>query len=64
MQVLHHPDDQASELDARLTEAGVPHQMIMVPDIGHTFSLETWRRKPLPQDLRPVVTGFFNEHLK
>jgi len=38
--------------------------MIMVPDIGHTFSLETWRRKPLPQDLRPVVTGFFNEHLK
>jgi acetyl esterase/lipase len=56
--------DQASELDAQLTKAGVPHQTIMVPDIGHTFNLETWRRKPLPQDLRPVVTGFFNEHLK
>jgi acetyl esterase/lipase len=56
--------DQATELDARLTEIGVPHQLIMLPDVGHTFYLNSWRRKPLPQDLRPVVIEFFDEHLK
>jgi acetyl esterase/lipase len=56
--------DQATELDALLTEAGVPHQLIMLPDIGHTFYLDTWRRKPLPRDLRPVVIEFFDKYLK
>ena len=56
--------DQATELAARLKEVGATHEIIMVPDVGHTFDLQTWRRKPLPQDLRPVVTGFFDKHLK
>lgn len=56
--------DQATELASKLKEAGVDHELILIDGIGHTFDLQTWRRKPLPQDLRPVVTGFFHKHLK
>ncbi|MGB7156958.1 MAG: alpha/beta hydrolase [Tepidisphaeraceae bacterium] len=56
--------DQATELAARLKEVGAEHQIMMIDGIGHTFDLQTWRRKPLPQDLRPVVAGFFDKHLK
>jgi acetyl esterase/lipase len=56
--------EQSVELDRKLTTAGVEHQLILLPGIGHTFDLEQWQRKPLPQDLRPVVLGFFEKHLK
>lgn len=56
--------DQSKELDRKLTEAGVEHQLILIPGVGHTFDLQTWNRKPLPQDLRPAVVGFFDKHLK
>ena len=56
--------DQATQLAARLKEAGVAHEILLLDGVGHTFDLQTWRRKPLPQDLRPVVTGFFDRHLK
>ena len=56
--------DQSVELDKKLAAAKVPHQLILVPGIGHTFDLETWNKKPLPQDLRPVVVAFFDKYLK
>ena len=56
--------DQATELAAKLKEAGVEHEIHMIPGIGHTFDFETWNRKPLPQDLRPIVLAFFDKHLK
>lgn len=56
--------DQSSELARVLAEHGVEHQLLLLPDVGHTFDLEKWGRKPLPQDLRPVVLGFFDKHLK
>jgi acetyl esterase/lipase len=56
--------DQALELDRTLTDHGVEHQLLLIPGIGHTFDLQHWNRKPLPQDLRPVVTSFFDQHLK
>jgi acetyl esterase/lipase len=56
--------DQATELAARLKEVGAEHEIMMIEGVGHTFDLQAWRRKPLPQDLRPVVTGFFDKHLK
>jgi len=56
--------DQATQLDAKLTSAGVEHQLIRLDGIGHTFDLQKWRGKPLPQDLRPIVTEFFDRHLK
>jgi acetyl esterase/lipase len=56
--------NQATELAARLKENGVEHELIMLDGIGHTFDLQTWNRKPLPRDLRPVVIEFFDKHLK
>jgi acetyl esterase/lipase len=56
--------DQSKELDAKLTERGVEHQLIWLEGIGHTFDLQKWKGKPLPRDLRPVVIEFFDKHLK
>ena len=56
--------DQAKELDATLSKAGAEHQLVLVEGIGHTFDLQSWRHKPLPEDLRPTVIGFFDKHLK
>ncbi len=56
--------DQSNDLDTRLTALKREHQLILIPGIGHTFDLEKWNGKPLPMDLRPVVTAFFDKHLK
>lgn len=56
--------EQSIALDKRLTELGVPHELILLPGIGHTFDLETWSGKPLPVDLRPAVIAFFDRHLR
>jgi dienelactone hydrolase len=56
--------EQSVELDRTLTALGVEHELILIPGVGHTFDLQQWQRKPLPQDLRPVVVGFFDKHLK
>ena len=56
--------DQATELAAKLKEAGAVHEIMMIEGVGHTFDLETWRKQPLPRDLRPVVIDFFDRHVK
>ncbi len=50
--------DQATSFAAALAAAGVPHELVLVPEAGHAFDL-----RPLEQDLRPVVLGFFDKHL-
>ena len=68
--ILHGTKDttvdrgQSDELAARLKEAGVEHRLFIVEDAGHTFDLQTWARKPLTTDLRPMVVGFFDKHLR
>ena len=56
--------DQSIELDKKLTAFGVEHQLILLEGTGHTFDLQTWNKKRLPKDLRPIVTEFFDKHLK
>jgi acetyl esterase/lipase len=56
--------DQSSELAGKLKEVGVEHQLIMLPDTGHTFDLKTWKGKPLPVDIESAVVGFFDRYLK
>ena len=56
--------EQSVELDRVLTERGVPHELVLLDGIGHTFALETWNKRPLPRDLRPVVLGFLARHLR
>jgi acetyl esterase/lipase len=54
---------QSEELDRALTARGVPHELVMVAGAGHTFDWETWNKKPLSRDLRPVALAFFAKYL-
>ena len=53
------PMEQSKVLDAALTKAGIEHQLVFVEGAPHSFHLE-----PKQQDLRPLVIGFFDKHLK
>ena len=55
---------QAEELAQVALERGAPHQLILVEEAGHTFDLQTWAKKPLKRDLRPVVLAFLAKNLK
>lgn len=46
-------------LAAALQAAGVEHHLEIIPDAPHSFHLE-----PKQRDLRPLVLGFFEKHLK
>lgn len=46
-------------LAAALKQAGVRHQLVIIPDAPHTFHLQ-----PKQRDLRPLVLEFLNQHLK
>jgi acetyl esterase/lipase len=56
--------EQSVELAAVLKKNGVPHELHLIDGIGHTFDLQTWSKKPLPQDLRPVFLKFLERHLR
>jgi acetyl esterase/lipase len=55
---------QAEELARVLQENKVPHQLHLIDGIGHTFAFQTWGKKKLPQDLRPLVFAFLDHHLR
>jgi len=55
---------QAEELDRVARERGAAHELLILDRVGHTFDLQTWAKKPLPQDLRPVFLAFLAKHLK
>jgi acetyl esterase/lipase len=42
-----------------LTKAGVVNELVIIPGAPHTFDLQ-----PKQRDLRPVVLGFFDKHLR
>ena len=56
--------EQAKELARKLEARGVEHQLALLEGVGHTFDLQGWQHKPLPQDVRSMVVGFFDKHLK
>jgi acetyl esterase/lipase len=56
--------EQAKELAAKLKEHGVENQLVLLENVGHTFDLQGWQHKPLPLDVRSMVVGFFDKHLK
>jgi len=55
---------QAEELDRMARERGARHELVLLERAGHTFDLETWQRKPLERDLRPVLLEFLARHLR
>lgn len=54
---------QSVELARVLEEHGVAHELVLMDGIGHAFDFETWRRKPLPRDMRAAVTSFLTKRL-
>ncbi len=55
---------QAEELHRVARERGARHELVLLERAGHTFDLETWQRKPLERDLRPVLLEFLARHLR
>lgn len=51
--------EQSRVFAAALEKAGIEHELVIVEGAPHTFHLQ-----PKEMDLRPVVIGFFNRHLK
>ena len=51
--------EQSKLLDAALEKAGVEHQLVIVEGAPHSFHME-----PKQKDLRPLMIGFFDKHLK
>ena len=50
---------QSERFAAALKKAGVTHDLVLVKDAPHSFHLQ-----PKQADLRPLVLGFFDKHLK
>lgn len=50
---------QSITLDAKLKAAGVEHEFVTIEGAPHSFTLQ-----PEQHDLRPVVLGFLDKHLK
>ncbi|MBI5396948.1 MAG: alpha/beta hydrolase [Verrucomicrobia bacterium] len=50
---------QSEKFAAALKKAGAEHQLVIVEGGPHSFHLQ-----PKQQDLRPLVLGFFDKHLK
>lgn len=55
---------QAEELARVARERGASHELLLLDNVGHTFDLQTWAKKPLPTDLRPVMLAFLAKHMK
>jgi acetyl esterase/lipase len=55
---------QSEELARVLKERGVPHELVLVDDVGHTFAWEMWGKKKMSRDLRPVALQFLAKHMK
>jgi len=51
--------DQSQGLADALQRAGTRHELVIIPDAPHSFHLQ-----PTQRDLRPLVLGFFDRHLK
>ena len=44
--------------------SGASHELLLLDGVGHTFDLQTWSKKPLPRDLRPVMLEFLAKNMK
>ena len=50
---------QSETLAAALKSVGAPHELMILRGAPHSFDLQ-----PMQRDLRPLVIGFFDKHLK
>jgi acetyl esterase/lipase len=55
---------QSEELDRVLEQNGVPHELVFIEGVGHTFAWQMWGKKKMARDLRPLALKFLEQHLK
>jgi acetyl esterase/lipase len=55
---------QAQELASVLEAKGVEHELVLLDGVGHTFTFETWNKKPLPRDVKTLALRFLERHLR
>ena len=55
---------QAEELDRVARERGARHELVLIDGVGHTFDWETWRKSPLPRDVKSTALAFLARHMK
>lgn len=69
MLIAHGKNDQSEdyhqsvELDQMLTAKGVPHELVLLENMGQGFGLTSRRGHLLPRDLRPVILAFLSKYL-
>jgi acetyl esterase/lipase len=54
---------QSVALADTLRAHGVPHDLLLLDGVGHTFDFEGWNQRPLPRDMRAEVLAFLARHL-
>ncbi|MBL9143498.1 MAG: alpha/beta hydrolase [Verrucomicrobiaceae bacterium] len=65
LMIMHGTADKTVDLDqsrlmaAACEKAGIEHELVIIEGAPHTFHMQ-----PKQKDLRPVMIGFFNKHLK
>jgi dienelactone hydrolase len=57
------PDSHATILAKLLVKANVPHRLVRLDGIGHTFSLTAANGRPLPEDVKGICISFLRDHL-
>ncbi len=55
---------QSVRMKEVLDRAGVYNELILLEGVGHSFSMQMWREKPLPPMVRQRVLAFFDRQLK
>lgn len=54
---------QSRELAAALSAAGVVHELVLLPEAGHTYDLEKWNGRALTTDLADALRRFLERQL-
>ena len=55
---------QSVRMKETLDRAGVYNELVLLEGVGHAFSLQKWREKPLPPMVRQRVLAFFDRQLR
>jgi acetyl esterase/lipase len=55
---------QSEELVRVMKERGAPHEFVLIDGVGHTFGWETWGKKKMARDLRPLALEFLAKNMK
>jgi acetyl esterase/lipase len=54
---------QSRELAAALAAAGVAHELVLLPEAGHTYDLDKWNGRALQTDLAGALRRFLERQL-